>query len=180
MLTPNVLWAQRSDYIWITVDVADCEDPEYDLQADTLSFSCKAAGKAYGFQIKLFKPVNKEESKYLQHRLVDFCLKKEVSEEWPRLSSDSKKLPWLKVDWSKWEDSDAEEETDAFDMSKMGGFGDFGSMQGLNGLGDFSQFQDNDSDDEEGEEDLRAVGEDDSDPSPKDDRALIEEVNQAS
>ena len=181
-LQPNVLWAQRDDYIWLTVDVPNADDLKVDLSPLSLQFSCRGDGKDYKFELEFFKPIIKSESKFLKHRLVDFALKKETSEEWPRLIKENKKLPWIKVDWSKWEDSDAEDEPAGFDMSNMGGFGDLGmgaEMAGLAGMGnlgaDMSAFQDGDSDDDD---ELPELPEDDRPASEKSDH-LIEEVNRA-
>lgn len=181
VLQPTVLWAQRDDYVWLTVDVPNAEDLKIELSATGLDFACKADGKRYIFQLEFYKPIVKVESKFLKHRLVDFALKKESSEEWSRLSKENKKLPWVKVDWSKWEDSDAEDEPAGFDMSNMGGFGDLGmgaEMAGLGGMGnlgaDFSAFQEGDSDDDDA---LPELPEDDANESSKKAPALIEEVN---
>ena len=155
MLNPTVLWAQRDEYVWLTVDVSDAEDVTFDLTDTSLKFSCKANGQTYAFDIKFFKPIVKDESKNLKHRLIDICLKKKDAEDWPRLTEEKAKLQWIKVDWSKWQDSDAEDEPEGFDMSNMGGFGDFGlqgEMAGLSGMqGDFSDFAGGDSDDDEDE-----------------------------
>jgi hypothetical protein len=179
-MQPTVLWAQRDDFVWLTVDLANAEDIKVDLTSSSLKFNCKADGKDYSFDLEFFKPVNKDDSKFLKHRLIDFALKKEAEEDWPRLTLENKKLPWLKVDWSKWQESDAEDEPQGFDMSNMGGFGDMGfgaEMAGLGGMGgaDFSQFAGDDSDDEDELPDLP----EESETSPKDaDKApLIQEMN---
>jgi len=172
-MQPTVLWAQRDDFVWLTVDIANAEDIKVDLTESNLKLSCKSDGKEYSFELDFFKPINKEQSKFLKHRLIDFALKKETDEEWPRMTKESKKFPWLKVDWSKWQDSDAEDEPQGFDMSNMGGFGDMGlgaEMAGLGGMGgaDFSEFQGGDSDDDDELPDL-----------PEDDKknALIQEID---
>lgn len=172
MLNPNLIWAQRDDYVWITVDVSDAENIQFDLTTDSLAFTCNAAGKEYGFKLELFKPVIIEDSKYLKHRLVDICLRKSESEDWPRLTSDNKKYAWIKVDWSKWQDSDTEEEPAPFDMSNMGGFGDFGMPNNA-----FSDFAGGDSDDED---EIADDVEDSEAKSVSSDAKLIEELNQAS
>ena len=152
---PTILWAQREDYVWMTVEVPNAENIKFDLGSNSLKFRCTGDGKEYGFEMEFYRPIVKEESKYLKHRLIDICLKKAEHSEWPRLVSDNKKFPWIKVDWSKWHDSDAEDEPSGFDMSNMGNFGDFGmgpEMAGLGGMGaDFSAFKDGDSDDESDE-----------------------------
>ena len=184
MLNPTVLWAQRDDYVWLTVDVANAEDLKVDISADELKFACKADGKEYGFDLKFFKPIIKDESKFLKHRLVDLCLKKAEDEDWPRLTADSKKFPWIKVDWSKWQDSDAEDEPQGFDMANMGGFGDMGmgaEMAGLGGMGgaNFSDFAGGDSDDEDSDDMPDLSGEASTDESKQESKArsLIQEIN---
>ncbi len=182
VLQPNVLWAQRDEYIWLTVDVPNAENLKVDLTGTDLDFSCKSEGKDYKFKLEFFKPIIKGESKFLKHRLIDFALRKETAEEWPRLLKQNQKLSWIKVDWSKWEDSDAEDEPAGFDMSNMGGFGDLGmgaEMAGLAGMGnlgaDLSAFQDGgDSDDDDA---LPELPDDDETSYPNKSEKLIEEVN---
>lgn len=180
VLHPTVLWAQRDDFVWLTVEVPNAENLKVDLSENSLDFECVSDGKAYKFQLEFFKPISKGDSKFLKHRLIDFALKKEVSEEWPRLIKENKKLSWIKVDWSKWQDSDAEDDPAGFDMSNMGGFGDLGmgaEMAGLSGMGgmgaDFSQFGEGDSDDED---ELPELPEDDGGKSHE---KLVEEVHKA-
>jgi prostaglandin-E synthase len=89
----------------------------------------------YEANIELFKPINKDESKYgiygQKHWM--FILKKtERGPYWPRLLKDSKKVHWLKADWNKWKDEDEEEEEEN-DFSRNT---DFNSMfQQMGGLG---------------------------------------------
>ena len=33
-LTPQLLWAQRSDRLYITIDLQDCKDPTVELDSD--------------------------------------------------------------------------------------------------------------------------------------------------
>jgi prostaglandin-E synthase len=174
MSTPNLLWAQRADYVWITVDVTDAQDIQLDLKTDKIHFSCSSSDRKYEFDLNFFKSVVVEESKYLKHRLVDICLKKAEEDEWPRLTAENKKFSWIKVDWSKWEDSDDEKEAAPFDMSNMGGFGDFGLPSG------FNDFQEGDSDDEDELPELPELPAESADKVPAEGEKLIEEVNQAS
>jgi len=178
MLNPTVLWAQRDDYIWITVDLSNAENIVVDLKEESLSFRCDADGKDYAFNLRFFKPIVKEDSKFLQHRLIDFCLKKAEASEWDRLTEEKTKYSWLKVDWTKWEDSDAEQEPSGFDMSNMGGFGDFGMGGGLGGDA-FQNFQGGDSDDSDDEIDLPEANENEH-KAESSAVPLIEEINKAS
>ena len=134
MVQPTVLWAQRDDFIWITVEVPNAENLNVDLSSKQLKFSCKADGKELAFDLTFFAPIVQADSKFLKHRMIDFALKKETEQEWPRLIEENKKCSWIKVDWSKWQDSDAEDEPQPFDMSSMGGMGGMGGMEGLGGM----------------------------------------------
>lgn len=190
---PTVLWAQRDEHIWLTVDVANAEQIKVDLTAKKLSFSCKADGKEYDFEIPFFAPIVESESKYLQHRLIDIVLQKATPEEWPRLTESSSKLSWLKVDWSKWQDSDAEDEQPgAFDMGGMSGMegmmggmggmmggmeGMMGGMGGMGGMPDFSAFTQGPDSDDEDDDALPELPEDDNEPSQNSSGKLIQEVD---
>merc|ERR1712060_758456 len=79
--------------------------------------------------LEWYKAIKKDESKWSTKRLIEFCLKKAESDEtWPYLSK-AKKVPWHKIDWNRWADSDDEAEKGAnFDVNGMGdmNFGDMG------------------------------------------------------
>ena len=111
-------------------------------------------------------------------------MKKSENEDWSRLTEDAKKQSWIKVDWSKWQDSDAEDEPQGgFDMSNMGGFGgmdmgafggmDMGDMAGMAGMGAEGE----DSDDEEVGASSDLTEEPNNEPAAK--QSLIEEVEKA-
>jgi cytosolic prostaglandin-E synthase len=134
MSHPTVTWAQRPDSLWLSVDVNNPTDLIVDLTATELKLTCKKDGKDINVDITFFKSINVGESKYNQNRLIDFYIKKEEDESWPRLCDTNTKRPWLKVDWSKWVDSDDEGEPASFDQSGMGGM-DMASMMGGMGGG---------------------------------------------
>jgi prostaglandin-E synthase len=171
MATPNILWAQRSSYVWLTVQITDARDIKFNLKCDSLIFSCISGESQFEFELNFFKPIVVEESKYLTHRHVDICLKKVDEEEWPRLTAEINKFPWIKVDWSKWEDSDDEKDATPFDMTNMGGFGDFGLPGGL------PDFEESDSDDSD---ELPELHGSDEMKTESGNEKLVEEVNQAS
>eukprot|EP00434_Breviolum_minutum_P024366 symbB.v1.2.021517.t1/scaffold1859.1/size98302/3 len=127
-LTPDVLWAQRPDGVFLTIDLNEAQDIKVSLDAEKLSFSGKAAGNHYEFTMDFFAPIVKEESKWSTKRLIEFYLKKESEGPWTSLSK--KKLPWVKVDWKRWQDSDDEEEgkSNAWNLDGLGdmNFGDMG------------------------------------------------------
>lgn len=156
---PQLLWAQRRDRLYLTIDLQDAKDPQIKLENDAedkhgkLSFSGLARSHAtgseaheYGIDLEFFGPIDSKESKIsvTDRSIVLVIAKKgETSEHWPRLLAKSgKSATNIKVDWNKWVDDDEEDEKpDSFDMAGMQDFSNFGDM----GQGP----QEDDSDDEE-------------------------------
>mmetsp|Transcript_31023 Transcript_31023/g.72023 ORF Transcript_31023/g.72023 Transcript_31023/m.72023 type:complete len:184 (+) Transcript_31023:73-624(+) len=175
-LKPDVLWAQRPDSVYLTVDLKDVQDLKVTLEKDSLAFSGKAGGSAYEFTLDFFAAVKTEESKWSSKRLIEFYLKKDAEETWPRLSK--AKMPWIKVDWSRWQDSDDEGEgKGAFDVDGMGDMS-FGTGDGR-GPNDFDS-----DDDEEILKDLppplhlQEYGEEEETPAPAAASAPVKEAGQ--
>eukprot|EP00930_Biecheleria_cincta_P063502 TRINITY_DN49040_c0_g1_i1.p2 TRINITY_DN49040_c0_g1~~TRINITY_DN49040_c0_g1_i1.p2 ORF type:complete len:205 (+),score=69.51 TRINITY_DN49040_c0_g1_i1:56-616(+) len=128
-LKPDVLWAQRPDSVYLTIDLKEVQDMKVTLETDKLSFSGKVGGSTYEFTVEFFAPIKKEDSKWSTKRLIEFYLKKETEETWSGLTK-GKKLPFVKVDWKRWQDSDDEGDggKGAFNLDGMGdmNFGDMG------------------------------------------------------
>lgn len=142
-LKPDVLWAQRPDSVYLTIDLKDVTDMKVTLEKDSLNFSGKANGNLYEFTLEFFAPIKKQESKWNTKRLIEFYMKKEEAATWPRLTQAKTKFPWIKVDWKRWQDSDDE------GGGKKGGF-DVDGMGDMN-FGDMGGGDDLDSDDDEEE-----------------------------
>merc|ERR1711972_1019619 len=83
-----------------------------------------SAAEEYEFALNLFAPIRREESKWSTKRCPEFFLRKSTEESWPRLQKEGK-IPWIKVDWSKWADSDEEDEKGGFDTAAMEGMEGF-------------------------------------------------------
>jgi hypothetical protein len=66
---------------------------------------------------------------------------------WPRLTKQSQKLNFVKIDFSKWVDEDESEPSSGPGANGMD-FSQFGDMGGMGGMGgmDFSQFGNNNDD----------------------------------
>ncbi|KAI8463574.1 MAG: putative Hsp90 binding co-chaperone [Monoraphidium minutum] len=139
--TPNVLWAQRPNCVFLTIDVQDVKDPKLELANEEdgkhakLSFAGAAAdGTAYALDLELYGAVDKDASKFNTiPRHIFLVLEKAEAGSWPRLTKGpSKGDKHIKVDWDKWVDSDEEPEDD-IDMSGMGGMPgmDMGGMGGM-------------------------------------------------
>uniref|UniRef100_A0A7S1FKT3 CS domain-containing protein n=1 Tax=Noctiluca scintillans TaxID=2966 RepID=A0A7S1FKT3_NOCSC len=121
-LKPALLWAQRRDSVWVTVDIKESQGLSVQLTEDRLAFSAISAedGTAYGFSLDFYAPISKEKSKWSSKRCPEFCLVKQSEETWPRLNKEGK-LQWVKADWSKWADSDDEDEKGGFDTNELEG-----------------------------------------------------------
>lgn len=159
---PPVLWAQRSNVVFLTICVEDCKTPDIQLEADKVIFkgSGGAEKKNYELTIPLFKEIDTEKSaKFIRDRNIELVLKKkEEGPYWSSLLKDKKKVHWLKVDFNKWKDEDDSE--DEFNLGGGGGGGgedleemmrQMGGLGGAdNGKPSFDDLDpDTDSDDEE-------------------------------
>mmetsp|Transcript_52535 Transcript_52535/g.119555 ORF Transcript_52535/g.119555 Transcript_52535/m.119555 type:complete len:152 (+) Transcript_52535:50-505(+) len=115
---PNVLWAQRKDSVLVTVELTNVADMKISLEERKLEFSGASDGIDYAFSLALFGPIDTSGSKYSTKRLVEIFLKKKGEESWDKLAEG--KNPFVKCDWSKWADSDDEDEKPGFDTASMG------------------------------------------------------------
>ncbi|OAY68219.1 uncharacterized protein At3g03773-like [Ananas comosus] len=141
---PSTKWAQRSDKVFITIELPDAKDVKLTLQPDGhFYFSAKSGADniPYELDLELFDSVNVDESKAaIGLRNICYLVKKAQSNWWPRLLKKEGKPPvFLKVDWDKWVDEDDEKENKFGDM-------DFGDM-------DFSKLDMGGADDDFEDED---------------------------
>lgn len=156
---PSVLWAQRSNIIFLTICLEDCKNPEIKIDHDKIYFHGIGGTekKMHEVTIPLFKEIDHEKSvKCVRDRNIELVLKKkeENGAYWPHLMKDKKKYHWLKVDFNKWKDEDdSDDDLDvgqSEDLEEM-----MRQMGGLGGGGGDSKpsFDDlepeSDSDDEE-------------------------------
>jgi len=144
-VTPEVLWAQRSNktdaaknFIYLTITVPDVpkDKLKLDLKSTGLTFTGQSDSlkRTYHVELEFYDEIDTQESK-VNHtgKNVELVLrKKDLKEEyWPRLLKESKKVHFLKTDFDKWVDEDEQEEAPEDDLG-MGGMG------GLPGMGDMS------------------------------------------
>lgn len=176
---PLVLWAQRADKVFLTIELEDCKNPNINLESNKLYFKGKsdsiqqdADHSEHEVTIEFYKPINVKDSKHsVRARGTEFVIIKEESSWWPRLLKDSTKQHWLKVDFPKWKDEDDSDDEAAgmppgmAGMGGMGGMGgqpdfrdlmqQFGGMQdgGMGGMGGFGGEEEDleESDDDESE-----------------------------
>ncbi|XP_028775912.1 uncharacterized protein OsI_027940-like isoform X2 [Neltuma alba] len=147
---PEVKWAQRSDKVYITVQLPDAKNAKVDLAPEgvfTFSASGGAENHLYELKLELFGKVNVEESKINIGVRNIFCVVQKAEDGWWKklLRGEGKAPHYIKVDWDKWVDEDDDNglgdlDLGGMDFSKFGGMGD-------GGMGD--DFDDNDDEEEE-------------------------------
>jgi len=168
-LNPIVVWAQRKDQVFVSIDLQDVKDPQIVLEPTKLSFKGTAGGKHYETDLELFQEIDKEKSKYVvRPRNIEFVLiKKENGPYWDRLLKEGGKRNWLKADWNKWVDEDEADGAENFDTGGMEGFdmgGGGGGMPDFSGMGggmpDFSAMGGGEGGEDSDDEDIPGLEED--------------------
>lgn len=158
MRIPTVLWAQRPDRLYVTIDLQDVSDQTIKLDNDDeqkvgkLHFDGKAGPEKieYELDITFYSEIDVKESKVSVSGRNIFLVvqRKEPGEYWPRLTKDSgRHLSHIKCDWDKWVDEDelGDGSGKDVDMSQYGNFSNFdmggmggdmaGMMGGMGGMG---------------------------------------------
>ncbi|XAR48621.1 hypothetical protein NMG60_11031500 [Bertholletia excelsa] len=139
MRHPTVKWAQRSDKLFVTIELPDAKDVKLKLEPEGKFFFSANSGAdntPYEIDMDLYDKVDVNESKAnVGLRNICYLIKKAESKWWSRLLKQEGKPPvFLKVDWDKWVDEDEEKD------DKIGGdmdFGDFDFSKLNMGGGDF-------------------------------------------
>lgn len=118
---PEVLWAQRSDKVYLTVALPDAKDINIKCEPQGL-FTFSALGlqdQRFHFTLPLYGPIVPDGCKTkVGLRNILCSIQKEQKGWWKRLlKSEEKPAPYIKVDWNKWCDEDGEESSSdlAFD-----------------------------------------------------------------
>jgi len=165
-LHPMVLWAQRDSLVYLTISVEDMKID--DLTVDDKSLHIKGSGgssnQVYESTLEFYEGINGSEYRRISNsRHVELVIPKATNGWWPRLLKDSKKVPWIKVDFNKWKDEDDEDDglgaaaaaggEQQFDLNSMmaslgGGAGGMpGGMGGMGGMPpNLDDFEDSDND----------------------------------
>ncbi|XP_043689033.1 co-chaperone protein p23-1-like isoform X2 [Telopea speciosissima] len=144
---PTVKWAQRSDKIYLTVELPDAKDVKVKLEPEgRFIFSATKDGIPYEVDIELYDKINVEESKVSSGvRNIVYVIKKAENKWWGKLVKQEAKSPvFLKVDWDKWVDEDEENEKAGMDFGDM----DFSNLD----MGEDDYDLDEPKDDEEAKE----------------------------
>ncbi|RUS17388.1 HSP20-like chaperone [Endogone sp. FLAS-F59071] len=157
-LAPEVLWAQRDNLIYLTIQVSDISEPIIKLDDKKLYFKGKGEQeqRTYEVDLEFFGDVDPEASKQqLTARNLSFIIyKKGKHGFWPRLLKDKIKPHFLKTDFAKWRDEDDEDEEAGSEGQDAFGGMDFSSIMNSAGGPAFGggapTEDDDDEDDEEG------------------------------
>lgn len=164
-----VIWAQRQDMVFLTVNVEDCKDAKVDVNDTTFTFKGHKPHEnaIYHTEITFYGAVDGAKARRISSdRSIQYVIpKKDTSVSyWPRLMKDNFKPHWLKIDFSKWRDDDeSDEEVGGGDMNfeemmrNMGGTGGMEGMDDRPDLGDIGDDSDDDDmpdleDDQQGDE----------------------------
>ncbi|XP_039145494.1 co-chaperone protein p23-1-like [Dioscorea cayenensis subsp. rotundata] len=160
---PLTKWAQRSDKVYITIELPDAKEVKLSLQPNGqfhFSATTGAENVPYEIDFELYDKVNVEESKAaVGLRNICYLVKKAESKWWSRLLKKEGRPPaFLKVDWDKWIDEDEEhgnkfdDEFGGMDFSKldMGGADDDFDLDGAKD-GDDDEMDENKAEDAAGE-----------------------------
>jgi len=122
--TAPVKWAQRSECLFITIDLHDVSNETVSFTETTLHFRGESEGKYFETNLELFRSIDPAGCKWKTHPLgVEIYVKKlgarkkkkgKKSGFWPHLLKDKalEKLSTVTVDWNHYIDSDEEEEKD--------------------------------------------------------------------
>ncbi|KAH9728576.1 Co-chaperone protein p23-2 [Citrus sinensis] len=109
---PEVLWAQRSDKVYLTISLPDAKDISVKCEPQGIfGFSAVGVqGELFDFSLELFGKTLPEKCKTkVGLRNIICSVQKEEKGWWKRLlKSEEKPAPYIKVDWNKWCDEDDE------------------------------------------------------------------------
>lgn len=162
---PQVTWAQRESFLFITIVVDDSKIDDLTADANKLHFAGSSNLEKYETTLNFFDEIDGDSVKrnVSNTRVIELTVEKKEPKWWPRLLKE-KKVHWLKVDFGKWKDEDDEEAEEAagaaglgngFDlnqyMSTLGGAGGGADFSGLGDLEDeMPELEDNEEDEEDG------------------------------
>ena len=166
VLIPRVLWAQRKDIVYLTIEVFEVKEEKIEINENIVNFSGVRGtdGAKFAVKLELFGSLDAEKSKIsVGHREIALVLaKSEAGPFWPRLLKSNQKMHFIHTDFSKWIDEDEEDDMAEQEMPGMGNFDMSQFASGGNNF-DMSQFGGNgEFEDEEftGEEEHECEDED--------------------
>lgn len=188
-LIPTVSWYQTSRNVYLEFLLSDSKNLIVDYETDpekgessTLLFEADANEKHYLLCVELFAPIVEDESTHMRmdNKVKVMLKKRKEDEEWPRVPKAKDQFRnAFKVDWSKMEDDEPEEDADMERMMKMQQMQQMmqmGGMSGMLGMPPFDPSMFGGSNDEEGEEEGDDEAEIDTSQFSPEDHARMQEM----
>jgi len=117
-LTPHCCWYQREKFVFLTVEVMDCQKPDISVMDNKLFFSCFSEDmKSYQLDLEFLHNIDTKESRYaVRPRVVEFKLAKQDGVWWERLLREKSRQHWLRIDFQNWKDEeDIGDDKEAFE-----------------------------------------------------------------
>lgn len=152
---PRVLWAQRKDILFVTLEVVEAQGQSLNVTDKSLNFSATEGdtGTRYAVNFEFYEavdPTDLKESK--TDRSITLVIKKADVEQsyWPRLVKVGKPH-FVHTDFGRWKDEDDEDDDASHGMPEMD-FSQFAGMAGAGGFGGLGGMDEDDDDSDEGEE----------------------------
>jgi hypothetical protein len=112
-----VLWAERKDKLFVTIEVQDVQEPKVKVEdSGHLTFSGSSDGKVYSLDLQLHGAVSGTDAKVavLPRHVIIVLPKAQAGPHWGKLLAGAGKAPhFVKVDWSKYKDEDEEDQEGA-------------------------------------------------------------------
>ncbi|KAF9388274.1 Prostaglandin E synthase 3 (Cytosolic) [Podila verticillata] len=133
-----VLWAERADIVYLTVDIADAA-PEANFTEEKIDFSATGKdGKVYAFTLEFNKAIDTTGTIiHATPRNIKYTLKKKQGDDWWGRLTKGSKPRFVSTDFALWKDEDDEDDEPEVspEMGDMGGMGGMGGMPGMGGMG---------------------------------------------
>jgi hypothetical protein len=136
VIHPVLKWAQRKEFVFITIECEQLEKHEISLKDNVLAFEGEDKEKTYGFSHKLFAEIDEEKSKWNtkgRHIICTLYKKDTDASFWTRITEEKTKNHKIQADFNKWCDSDEEDE--AQNLEQEGGQQFGGGPPGAGGMG---------------------------------------------
>lgn len=150
-LHPVVLWAQRNDKLFLTIEIWEVCDEKFSFTINGMSFqgTNNETRQQYAVDLEFYANIIPDQViRQAGKRCIMLTIPKEASGPfWPRLTKSTSKFHFIKTDFSKWVDEDDTNDSPSMPDFDSGNF-DFGNM------GDAGQYDyENDENDSDGDHD---------------------------
>ena len=110
---PYLSWGQKSDNVYITINVIHTKEPSIIFSDKKLKYSGSDGYFYYEFEIELYEEVFSKQCQIKQqNRYITIILKKKRNSVWKRLIKENKRVNWIQTDWNYYteDDQNSEEE----------------------------------------------------------------------